>query len=275
MHDDKLKKGAFSWSELMTRDPSGSIRFYTDLLGWEIVECPMGDEPYYVVQVDGEGVAGIMRMPAEIPPEVPTHWSTYITVEDVDALAASVPGNGGTVVEPPKDIPDVGRFCVVQDPGGATVCFISYIEEPSGDPPFEGVHGSVVWSEQQSHDPAARADFLRALVGFDLRRHTVDGRTYYVLPLDGSSGDLAEPLQPNHCGPADADSWIGPQDPECWLTFVQVDDVDGLADKVVPLGGTVVVPPTDITGIGRYCTIKDPQGASISLITYFDSRMEK
>jgi len=31
----------------------------------------------------------------------------------------------------------------------------------------------------------------------------------------------------------------------------------------------VVAPPKDINGIGRVCTIRDPHGAVISMITYF------
>jgi len=33
---------------------------------------------------------------------------------------------GGKLLRPPEDIPDIGRFCVLQDPQGATLCAITY-----------------------------------------------------------------------------------------------------------------------------------------------------
>ena len=33
---------------------------------------------------------------------------------------------GGKLLRAPEDIPDIGRFCVLQDPQGATLCAITY-----------------------------------------------------------------------------------------------------------------------------------------------------
>jgi len=33
-------------------------------------------------------------------------------------------------------------------------------------------------------------------------------------------------------------------------------------------GGRILVPPTDIPNVGRFCTFQDPQGAILSSITY-------
>ena len=55
--------------------------------------------------------------------------------------------------------------------------------------------------------------------------------------------------------------------PSHWLAYVAVDDVDSSAAKVVELGGSVRVPPTDIPNTGRFCIVTDPSGATISLIT--------
>ena len=70
--DNKLMRhGAFSWFELMTGDVKGAREFYTKLLGWTSQEMPMQDSTYTVVEVDGEGVGGIMSLPPgqeEMPP---------------------------------------------------------------------------------------------------------------------------------------------------------------------------------------------------------------
>ena len=45
-------------------------------------------------------------------------------------------------------------------------------------------------------------------------------------------------------------------------------DVDLTAAKAEELGGKVLVPPTDIPRVGRFCVLQDPQGAVLSAITY-------
>lgn len=47
-----------------------------------------------------------------------------------------------------------------------------------------------------------------------------------------------------------------------------VDNVDASAKKVQELGGRIMVPPTDIPEVGRFCVFHDPQGAVLALITY-------
>ena len=127
MGDTFKTHGAFSWFELMTRDPAGSRSFYSELLGWKLEDMPMGDEePYTVVGVGEEQVAGIMRMPIEVPEHVPTHWGCYVTVDDVDVTAEIAISLGGNLLMPPTDIPGIGRFCTIKDPQGAVISFITY-----------------------------------------------------------------------------------------------------------------------------------------------------
>jgi uncharacterized protein len=50
---------------------------------------------------------------------VPPHWAVYFAVDDCDAAAEKAKGLGATLRMPPTDIPNVGRFAVIQDPQGA------------------------------------------------------------------------------------------------------------------------------------------------------------
>jgi len=50
---------------------------------------------------------------------VPAHWLVYSAVTDVDGSAKLAGELGGKVLSPPMDIPNVGRFAVLQDPQGA------------------------------------------------------------------------------------------------------------------------------------------------------------
>lgn len=54
--------------------------------------------------------------------------------------------------------------------------------------------------------------------------------------------------------------------PPMWTAYVFVDDVDAALERVSGLGGTVLVPATDIPDVGRFGVILDPQGASINVM---------
>ena len=58
----------------------------------------------------------------------------------------------------------------------------------------------------------------------------------------------------------------------CWDPYITVDDVDASAKSIEKLGGEVIIHPTNILIVGRFCTIKDPQGISLNLITYEDNK---
>lgn len=126
MNDDCMKNGAFGWFELMTTDPEGAKKFYAELFGWEYDTMPLENgAAYTVAKVGGEAVAGIMAHPDECK-GIPPSWDIYITVDDVDATVESVVSLGGKVLRPAYDIPEVGRFCVLQDPQGAVIMAITY-----------------------------------------------------------------------------------------------------------------------------------------------------
>ena len=46
-------------------------------------------------------------------------WLPYFAVDDADATAARARELGAQVVMGPEDLPNVGRFCLLQDPQGA------------------------------------------------------------------------------------------------------------------------------------------------------------
>lgn len=118
--------GAFSWNELMTPDVEKAKSFYTQLFGWTTRDMDMGPNGTYTIWVNqGKDVGGCMKTPAEAG-NVPPHWMGYVTVADVDAVAARVTQLGGKVHHPPTDIPDVGRFSVIADPTGAVISIITF-----------------------------------------------------------------------------------------------------------------------------------------------------
>jgi predicted enzyme related to lactoylglutathione lyase len=129
MADEKSAHGTFCWNELVTRDTAAAEKFYSELIGWKIVDSGMPGMKYSMLKAGEKDAGGMMAMPPDVPAEVPSHWMTYITVDDVDTAAEKTKALGGTVLHGPEDIPTVGRFCVIQDPTGATVSLIKLAEK--------------------------------------------------------------------------------------------------------------------------------------------------
>ncbi len=135
MADPTQQNGMFSWFELVTEDVEGAKAFYGSLVGWEFETDTSTGMAYTLVKVDGvpHPVAGMFdkkHIAAENADRIPSHWGNYITVDDVDAAAERVTVLGGNVIVPPKEIPGVGRFAVIQDPQGAVVSLITYAYGP-------------------------------------------------------------------------------------------------------------------------------------------------
>lgn len=119
------QQGAFSWCELMTTDTTAAKEFYSRLFGWEMTDRPVEGMTYTVLKVGEREVGGLMAMMPDLPAMLP-QWGVYVTVDDVDTSVKLVEELGGQVKVPPTDIPDVGRFAVIQDPQGAPLSIISY-----------------------------------------------------------------------------------------------------------------------------------------------------
>ena len=120
--------GAFSWNELMTNDVAGAKLFYGKLLGWTLADMESSCGSYTMARAGETEVAGIMATPPEAQ-GMPPGWGAYVTVDDVDAMQSRVEDLGGKIILPPQDIPDVGRFMVIQDPQGAVLMLITYFKK--------------------------------------------------------------------------------------------------------------------------------------------------
>ncbi len=128
MTEPMKQHGAFSWNELMTTDVEAAKAFYGDLFGWTLENMPTNDMTYTMAKAGDREVAGLMAMPPEAGTMPPT-WGAYVTVDDVEASAKQAEALGGKIMLAPRDIPDVGRFCVICDPQGATLSLITYINK--------------------------------------------------------------------------------------------------------------------------------------------------
>ncbi|QSX35805.1 VOC family protein [Shewanella sedimentimangrovi] len=117
--------GALGWHELASRDPRQSMSFYSQVFGWQFKTIKLQDGPYHIIENHGEAIGGI----APDKGTGPARWTGYITVEDVDAVAATARSLGGKLLYGPEDIAGIGRFCWLEDPLGAVIAAISYLKD--------------------------------------------------------------------------------------------------------------------------------------------------
>ncbi|MGE0419912.1 MAG: VOC family protein [Acetobacteraceae bacterium] len=120
-----MTHGTFYWNELMTPDTEAAKRFFADTIGWTYQGMPMPEGTYWLAQIDGKPVGGIMAMQGVVPDGTPPHWVSYLAVDDVDARIARLSAAGGTVCRSPFDVPGVGRIAIVADPTGAVMGWIT------------------------------------------------------------------------------------------------------------------------------------------------------
>ena len=103
--------------ELMGPDAGVQRAFYSALFDWTFGSME-GFENYYMTEGDGMGVNGAVGLGSD---DMPAYQTIYVGVEDIDAKLAEVEANGGSVVMPREEIPDVVTFALFHDPAGNLV----------------------------------------------------------------------------------------------------------------------------------------------------------
>lgn len=116
-------------------------------------------------------------------------------------------------------------------------------------------HGDFCWYDLMTTDTGAAAKYYGAVFGWATEAMDAGDPPYTMWKADGAPfGGLL--TLPKHV-PAGT--------PPHWMAYVTVDDVDTTTARAVELGATVIVPGTDIPGMGRFSVLADPQGAVIAL----------
>ncbi len=253
MEIERYDNGVPSWADLGSPDLAKSKAFYGDLLGWECPEGPPEAGGYSVCLVRGKTVAGLGP---KMNPDMPTVWMSYVNVDSADDTVAKVSANGGTVFVPPMDVMDVGRMAIFADPVGAVIG----LWQPRSHTGAQLVNepGALCWNELITTDLDASKSFYKAVFGWDAEDQGPQGAppayTEWKLagrPIGGmmlKHGDMPADMPPN------------------WGVYFAVEDTDATVAKAQELGGTVLVPPTDIEP-GRFAVLADNLGAVFNVIT--------
>jgi predicted enzyme related to lactoylglutathione lyase len=118
--------------------------------------------------------------------------------------------------------------------------------------------GRFVWFDLVTPDPKATLEFYPAVIGWGTTNW--DGTTPYTMwTANGSSiGGVME--LPSTSGPS------GVQGPH-WLAYISSPDLDETVRLADSLGAKVIMPPSNVPGVGRFAVLTDPQGARFAVFT--------
>jgi predicted enzyme related to lactoylglutathione lyase len=247
--------GTFCWVELSTSDSDAAKKFYSELFGWTFQDLPMGPGSVYtMLQSDGKEVGGLFQLTDEMKSAgIRPNWMSYISVENADDSAAKAKGLGATLMKEPFDVMTVGRMSVVQDPTGA--CFALWQAGAHKGAGISNVPNSWCWNELGTRDSAKAGDFYTGLFGWGKKVQQMGPMTYTSFTNgDKPIGGMYE-LSPEMANV-----------PPHWLSYFAVTDTDAAVNKATGLGATVISPPMDIPGTGRFAIIQDPHGAAFGII---------
>ena len=121
--------GTLVWNELATKDRAAATAFYTQLFGWQAQTNEVGGM-VYTSFLRGDWAVVVMLEMDEQWGEMASHWAVYLGVADSEAGRQQARDLGGQVHVDCQEIPDIGRFSLIQDPQGAMFYIIQLNEWP-------------------------------------------------------------------------------------------------------------------------------------------------
>jgi len=236
--------GTPSWVDLGSPDPTVSASFYGALFGWDVVAGPPEAGGYRMALLRGAAVAGISPQFAPGP----AAWTTYVSVADADAAAATAVEHGGVLEMVPFDVLRVGRMAVLRDPAGTSFAVWQPREHPGSA--FVNEPGALCWNELITPVVAAAMAFYGPLFGWTRSSMPMGDGEYDVLMLgDRAIGGIVV---------GDGPPW--------WQVSFAVADCDATVAAAVTLGGSVDEPAEDLPDVGRFAVLADPHGARFGVL---------
>lgn len=241
--------GRFVWHDHSSNDPDKARSFYNELFGWESDVVQIQGFEYPMIKANDQTHGGFGPAQGGAPP----HWLGHVLVDDADAAAERAKGAGGTVITGPMDIPNVGRFAVIQDPQGAVFSVFASAGEP------QTPEGVFVWNELVTTDIDTAKRFYGEVVGWSAKDMDNPGDTpgAYTVFLNGE-----EQRGGAYPRPPEMDA------PPHWMLYVGSSDVDSDTKKAKKLGAQVYMEPFDVPTVGRLSIIADPTGAVFGIFQF-------
>jgi uncharacterized protein len=121
-------------------------------------------------------------------------------------------------------------------------------------------HGAFHWNELLARDVERAKRFYGTTVGWTFQSTlTPEGQTYWLAMLG------ERPVAGIYA--IDGPEFAGM--PECWMSYLAVDDVDKRVAKAIKAGAKLMKPVFDVPDVGRIAILTQPGGAGVGWMTPF------
>jgi predicted enzyme related to lactoylglutathione lyase len=231
--NENQPSGTPTWLDLHVPDVDAAMDYYGRVFGWEFTTGDLG----VMCLLRGLPVAGLRQGTGG--------WRAHLATDDCDTTVKAVAAAGGTVVDTPHEVGDLGRAATVVDTAGAVFGLwqgrafpgCRLVNEPA----------TLVRNDLVTGSPAPAREFYTAVFDF-----TLDGNP------DLPEFDFTFLRRPD--GHEIGGIMGVPGAPSAWATVFEVDDTDATLARA----GSDVTP--EDTPYGRSATLTDPQGIESSII---------
>src|SRR5512145_88390 len=252
-------KPRFIWYELATSDQDGAEAFYRAVVGWQTADAGQPGMRYTVLSAGDRGMGGVAALSAEaVRAGARPGWLGYVGVPDTDGAAKRIVEAGGAIRHGPENIPNVGRFAVVADPGGAVFMLLTPLPREDAPPaPAPTTPGLVGWHELYSSiGEEAAFRFYSGQFGWETAELMDMGPMgkYRILGIDGV------PMGGMMDKPEDVPV-------STWTFYVNVDGLGAAVKRIEANGGQVLMGPHEVPGGSWIVKAVDPQGAAFALVS--------
>jgi uncharacterized protein len=121
---------------------------------------------------------------------------------------------------------------------------------------IRNVHGAPGWTELSTPDPEAAQAFLSAVFGWTFENMPMEGGDYAVGSVQGHGvGGVRAPQPGEDAAPT-------------WRTYVAVEDAGELVGRIVSAGGSLLMEPFDLPGVGRMVAFQHPAAGRLLALEY-------
>ena len=244
----------FIWYDLMTPDVKAAETFYSKAVGWTIEDSGMPGMSYSILKAGGTMVGGMMGM---MPGGPPPMWTPYVYAADVDAGSRRAVELGGTLCKAPEDIPQVGRFSVIADPGGAMFNLFKPMGEQGPGEAAANTPGHVGWRELRAGNGPEAWAFYSEMFGW-VKSTAMDMGplgVYQIFKTNGSDdvgAMMTKTLEQRDAG---------------WFLYFNVPALDAAIERVTAGGGKLTGEAMEVPTKQWIVHAEDPHGAAFGLVS--------
>ena len=122
VHSSKTDAGQFCWLDLAATDAEKAKAFYGNLFGWTSYEQPANGGSFTRLRLWDQDVGSLYQLKSALLAHgIPSHWTPYVRVDDVEIAVQRAIAFGGVIVAEPFSVSDVAQIALIEDSVGALV----------------------------------------------------------------------------------------------------------------------------------------------------------